>query len=376
MDNLHNNQDIKHPNYILDPSTTQYEDEVTDKVTDKVSIGNHSAQRKLPITPEPTTPVSPNIEFSNISDDDELENYSIVELNEKGKDKQDIVNIDNGIDIDNVNDIDNVIDIDKNIDLVYDLYDKLKTLTMGTLYIESNWLLLVNKVLTMVTSPDLKETRNMTIDERLDLVYKLVIMYLEMNTSASVNLLNMARDIVPLILSQWAQSYSSNKKDHKMVAKKQRMMQKKLVTKSVAVVAEDTITPSRIEELLIERIEMMFTRGKFPNFKTLQDALPEIIVMCIKVVDKYSHLSVIEKRNLIVQTIIYLLDNKATVWFKLSVEETQRVELFADSLPLLVETTTSLINGELPDNLNLNDIIPLGKACFKYLGGIFKSCHC
>lgn len=320
------------------------------------TISNSTVHRNLPLTPiiVTTPPASPN----SMHSDAETDLDSLAQTN------------------DNDTNYTNLLSDEESKQLVNELYDKLKALTMGTLYTGNNWVLLVNKAVTLVTSPELRITRVMPINDRLDLVCKLVLMYLDTETNIDSELLDTIHDTIPFILNQWSQSYGTNKNQHKTVAKKQRANQKYTTRNTASLVAEDTITPAGIEGLLVDRIETMFTRGKLYDFKNFQNALPEIVVMCIKVVDKYNHLSSTEKRNLIVQTLVYVLNTKVSVWFKLSDNESRRVKLLSDSLPMLVETTTSLVNGELPDKLNFKDVLPLGIECLKITGGLFRNCKC
>lgn len=256
--------------------------------------------------------------------------------------------------------------------IVNDLYDKLKALTSGIKYNDTNWVLLASKVFKLVTSKQLKLVKNMDLSDKILLAVQLTILYLDNETNMDDDMISVVQDTVVYLMHKWADSFKSNKNNHSKAIKSQRVTQKKISKNSADIVAEETITPDRIEEILIMRIESIVKRGLLNEFNKFQHEIPELIVMSIKVVDKYSHLSSADKRELIVQTLSTILAEKAPVWFKLDDKDIRKLKLLANSLPILVETTTSLVNGEIPEKLNLQDAAPLLLEC---VASIFKSCR-
>lgn len=257
-------------------------------------------------------------------------------------------------------------------ELVNDLYDKLRALTIGIKYNASNWVLLANKAIILVSSKELKLVKNMTLAQRVELACLLTIEYLDEETAISDELLDLIRDTLPNILNKWILSFQSNKKNHKKTSSNQRKTQKNVSKKIADVVAEDTITPARIEELLISRIEALVHRGTISNFSSFQSELPSLIIMAITVVDKYGHLSTAEKRELIAQTMAMIISEKVPNWFNLDSTQTHRAELLAASLPTLIETTTTLVNGEIPEKIDFREMMPLASEC---ITSIFKMCR-
>lgn len=259
-------------------------------------------------------------------------------------------------------------------DLVNDLYDKLITLTAGTKYNNTNWLLLANKAFTLVTSKNMKTVTQLSVDQRINLVCLITLQYLDENTNMSDELLYVIRGNINTIVQKWVDTFKQNAKSHKKVTKKQVQLQKQVAKNNADTVAENIITPARIEEVLITRIEMLIRKGSLFDFESLQKQLPEIVVMSITIVDKYGHLSNVEKRNLIVQTISFVLSEKVEEWFEISESQKRNLELLSDVLPTLVETTTSLVNGEIPDKLNLHEFIPFGRMCLQQLSKLCGNC--
>lgn len=255
--------------------------------------------------------------------------------------------------------------------LVNDLYDKLRALTTGIKYTDTNWVLLANKAITLVTSKELQLVKHMSLADRVELACHLTLLYLDEETNIPDELLDVVQSTLPSVVKNWVESFQSNKKNHKKAVTAQRKTQKQVAKTAADTVAEDTITPARISELLISRIETMVYRGGFTDFDTFQTEIPAIVVMAITVVDKYSHLSMSEKRELIVQTLATVLADKVPKWFRLTDKQSGRAKLLAASLPALVETTTALVNGDVPDKLDLRDVAPLFRDCIL---GLFKMC--
>lgn len=253
------------------------------------------------------------------------------------------------------------------MNIVDEIYDKLKTLTNGMEYDASSWLLLANKALVLVSSKEFKLVNKMKLADRIVLICHLTIMYLDEETNISDDLLDIVADTLPHIINNWIYSYKSNKKTHTKTQKTQRKANQLIAKKPSNIIAEETITPARIEELLITRIEAMTTRGAISNFADFQSKLPEVVVMSIKVVDKYSHLNSSEKRKLIVQTLSYILSEKTPDWFNLTDVQSRRADILAISLPTLVETTTSLVNGDIPEKLDFKELAPLATECIRSL---------
>ena len=257
--------------------------------------------------------------------------------------------------------------LDMDMDIVDEIYDKLKTLTNGMEYDASSWLLLANKALVLVSSKEFKLVNKMKLADRIVLICHLTIMYLDEETNISDDLLDIVADTLPHIIHNWIYSYKSNKKTHTKTQKTQRKANQLIAKKTSNTIAEETITPARIEELLITRIETLITRGSISNFADFQAKLPEVVVMSITVVDKYSHLNGSEKRKLIVQTLSYILSEKIPDWFNLNDVQSRRADILAISLPTLVETTTSLVNGDMPEKLDFKELAPLATECIRSL---------
>jgi hypothetical protein len=246
--------------------------------------------------------------------------------------------------------------------LIYEkAMDTITSLMTGMKFNKSNWMILLNKITNIVRG--VKGIKDNSI--RVQLIYDLLMDYLDNYTDLSDNVIDFINNNAKYMCEFMLENENTNKKENN----------NKKVIKQYKLYSADTdamINTLQISNLLVNKITVMIRTDTFKDFKSVQQKAPEVIRMCVKLVDKFKHLTKDEKQSLIAQAIEEVL--KKEVLPKLKEDKTayNTMELFIINLPMLISTITGIINGDIDF---VKDIKPLLKRGWRKFKKIFTCCR-
>ena len=219
--------------------------------------------------------------------------------------------------------------------IFYNVYRTLESLIQGTEYNEANWILLLTKTMTLVN-----EIKGLSRDERIKLTAELVFYYLEENTMLQPMVFQEIKLSVFSLIETFLSVKGTNKKQH---IKKSKSQVKNLMKKDTDIV----VSPLQITNTLVKRI-VNTIKGKDINTNTLRQEFPSLILLSISLLDKYSHLTGNEKKNLIIQALsdvinIYIIEGEL---ISFNEEEKIGLNLLLSELSVLIDTLVGIANGK------------------------------
>ena len=207
-------------------------------------------------------------------------------------------------------------------------YDLLTSLVQGMEYNQNNWMLLLSKAMMLVS-----KNKKMKPIQKIKLSVDLVIKYLDDNTELEDKVLAYIR----VNVRNMCESMVNNNKTKKKVKKDKVKLDK---------VDEDVVaSPLQITNQLISKIKNL-VKSKNMTFSDLQKNVPEIVIMCINTFKKYKHLTNIEKKNLLIQTLTQFLRQELPKLIKMTEEQTESVNFIVDSIPNTIETLNNVVHGK------------------------------
>ena len=207
-------------------------------------------------------------------------------------------------------------------------YDLLTSLVQGMDFNQNNWMLLLSKSMMLVS-----KNKKMKPIQKIKLSVDLVIKYLDDNTELEDKVLTFIR----VNVRNMCESMVNNNKTKKKVKKEKVKLEK---------VDQDVVaSPLQITNQLIGKIKNLF-KSKNMNFEDLQKNIPEIVIMCINTFKKYKHLTNIEKKNLLIQTLTKFLKNELPKLIKMTKDQVESVNFIVDSIPNTIETLNNVIHGK------------------------------
>ena len=207
-------------------------------------------------------------------------------------------------------------------------YDLLTSLVQGMDFNQNNWMLLLSKSMMLVS-----KNKKMKPIQKIKLSVDLVIKYLDDNTELEDKVLTFIR----VNVRNMCESMVNNNKTKKKVKKEKVKLEK---------VDQDVVaSPLQITNQLIGKIKNLF-KSKNMNFEDLQKNIPEIVIMCINTFKKYKHLTNIEKKNLLIQTLTKFLKNELPKLIKMTEDQVESVNFIVDSIPNTIETLNNVIHGK------------------------------
>jgi hypothetical protein len=239
--------------------------------------------------------------------------------------------------------------------------DTITTLMSGMKFTKSNWMLLLNKITTVV-----KGVKRIDNDTRVQLIYDLLMDYLDNHTDLSDDVIDFINKNATYTCQFMLEKTGVNKKEHKANTKK--------VIKQYKLYAIDTdamINTLQITNLLVNKITVMIRAGDFDDINNLQRVMPEIVMMCVKVVDKFKHLTSSEKSSLIAQAIEEVIENEVMNKLEPESSKYKTLELLIINLPMMITTVTGVINGDIDFVKDVGSVLKRG---FRKVKKLFICC--
>ena len=229
-------------------------------------------------------------------------------------------------------------------ELFFKVYRTLESLVQGTEYDESNWILLLTKVMTLVN-----EVKDLTKEDKVMLTAELVFYYLEENSTLKPVMYQEIKITIFGLIETILTKNSSNKKQHKS-NKKGRL--NKLMKRDTDVV----VSPLQITNILVSRIVTTIKDKNF-NISKLKTEFPSFILLSITLLDKYKHLTGNEKKNLIIQALSKVVKDNIIngKLISFSTEERTSLEFLLSELPTLIDTLVGVANGKVDFKFNFDN---------------------
>lgn len=229
-------------------------------------------------------------------------------------------------------------------ELFFEIYRTLQSLVQGTEYDESNWILLLTKVMTLVN-----EVKDLTKEDKVLLTAELVFHYLEENSTLKPVMYREIKITIFGLIETMLTKNGANKKQHKS-NKKGRL--NKLMKRDTDVV----VSPLQITNILVSRI-VTTIKDKKLKASNLKTEFPSFILLSITLLDKYKHLTGNEKKNLIIQSLSKVVRehiiNGNLVSF--TEEEKTSLEFLLSELPTLIDTLVGVANGKVDFKFNFDN---------------------
>ena len=250
-----------------------------------------------------------------------------------------------------------------------DCYNRLVELTYGNTYDMSNWTLLIIKALKCVSS-----IKNIKAEEQVELGIEVIIYYLDNNTKIKDDELAFIRLLVNKLVWNIFENQGINKKNNKKTNKNIKKTQKRIDNNSSKIDIDTLVSPLQIINTLINKIEIS-VKTKGVNADNFILELPSILMNIVYLVDKYKHITKIEKKNLLIQTTKIIINDKAPEWFNLDESQKKSLNQLVNTLPNLIETIIGVVNDDLDFHIDFNNNIILKSiSILQSLLFLFKCC--
>jgi hypothetical protein len=233
-----------------------------------------------------------------------------------------------------------------------DLYNNLVALLNGTSFDANNWVILLTKAMALV-SP----VKTLNKSEKIQMCVNLVIRYLDEKTDLSDETLKFIKSSVAQMCISLLDGQSS------MVSKSGASG--KLDTK---VDPDMLITPIQIIGSLVNKIQTSMV-----DKKSLALEISAVVLMCISVVDKYRHLTGIEKKDIVIAAITQYTNTSVLPTMQPNSTEFVAVTLLLASLPNIVDTCVAVAKGKPAFKFDFKD--PETRNCLlRVFTAILSSC--
>jgi hypothetical protein len=116
----------------------------------------------------------------------------------------------------------------------------------------------------------------------------------------------------------------------------------------------------QITDLVIKKlINMVKSRGL--DIQGIKALFPELVILCITIVEKYPHFTGLEKKNLVIQIIQKFLNDYIPLAMTISNDEKAGIEVLSQSLPFLVDTLVNVGRGKVDYKFNFSTPETLSK---------------
>lgn len=243
-----------------------------------------------------------------------------------------------------------VANVPYDITLVPRLYTELTMMLQGTSFSDVNWVILLTKAMTIVS-----QVKGLDKKAKVALSVDLVIKYLDEKTQLS--------DDTLVIIKGSVMEMCMNILDGQSILKG---------TKKEPVNNDPTMrtSPQQIVNLLVTVIENS-TNTWYLN--TLISQSTGIILTCITIVDKFQHLTGIEKREVIISAINKLVETKFKSSLAPGSPEEVSVNLLLASLPVIIDTLVAVGKGKPAFKFDFQD--PATQTCLlNVFTTLFKLC--
>jgi hypothetical protein len=246
--------------------------------------------------------------------------------------------------------IDEVAEVPYDTTLVPRLYTELSMMLQGTSFSDVNWVILLTKTMSIVS-----QVKGLDKKAKVALSVDLVIKYLDEKTSLS--------DETLVIIKGSVLEMCMNILDGQSILKG---------TKKEPVSSDPTLrtSPQQIVSLLVTVIENSTNTW---SLNTLVSQSTGIILTCITIVEKFQHITGIEKREVIISAINKLVETKFRPKLTPGSAEEVSINLLLASLPVMIDTLVAVGKGKPAFKFDFQD--PATQTCLLgTLGMQFKLC--
>ena len=230
------------------------------------------------------------------------------------------------------------------------LYTELAVMLQGTSFSNVNWVILLTKAMSIVS-----QVKGLNKQAKVALSVDLVIKYLDEKTSLSNETL--------VIIKGNVLQMCTNILDGQSILKGTKKEQ----------VSNDSImrtSPQQIVNLLITVIENSTNTW---SLNTLISQSTGIILTCIKITEKFQHLTGIEKREIIINAINKIVETKFKPRLTPGSPEDVSISLLVASLPVMIDTLVAVGKGKPAFKFDFQD--PATNTCLiNVFTTIFKLC--
>ena len=265
-----------------------------------------------------------------------------------------------------------VLDNEKNSVLTDNLeyyYTRLVELVNGTEYSLENWTLLIIKALKCVS-----HVKKLTAEEQCDLAVEVIVMYLDNNTSMTDDVLEFVKYQALNMVKSILDNQDVNKQNHKENQKGSNKLQVNIEKNKSKTDIDVLASPLQIVNSVVNKLEAIVKTRKL-TFDMFMSEVPSLVMTVVGLVDKYKHLTSTEKKQLLMQSVQVVLKSKVPVWFNLDDKQVKKLEYLSQGVPLLVEASMGIVNGDLDFHIDFNKpakllnslrkLMPLCKCCKK-----------
>lgn len=205
-------------------------------------------------------------------------------------------------------------------------YNTLTMLMHGVDVKTENWILLLTKAMTIVS-----ELKAMPADKKVELCVMLAIKYLDDYTdidhSGLVAIKSAMHSTCLLLLEQSG-----------VLGKKKKTA---METDPDQVVSAQQIS-ERLMKLLLNTV-----RTRNYTMETIGTKWVELVVLLVSSLEKYTHLSGLEKKNLLIALLRKFLTEELPGMFEFTSQDVSMISLLADSLPFIIDTVVNVGRGKV-----------------------------
>lgn len=232
-------------------------------------------------------------------------------------------------------------------------FNTLSSLVNGISVGPDNWVLLLTKTMYVVSL-----LKSLDTNKKIRLSVNLVIRYLDDYTTLD--------DTVLLSIKSSVHSMCIAMLNNTGVLSGS-------VTKPAVIKGDPDVlaTPLQIADLVIKKLINMVKSRKL-DVAGIKSMFPELVVLCITTVEKYSHFTGLEKKNLVIQIIHRFLTEYVPMAFTVAHDEKQGLNVLSQSLPFLVDTLVNVGRGKVNYKFDFSNPETLNKL--KLLGLCLLSC--
>jgi hypothetical protein len=248
-------------------------------------------------------------------------------------------------------------------------YTRLVELVNGTVYSLENWTLLIIKALKCVS-----HVKKLTAEEQCDLAVEVIVMYLDNNTSMSDDVLEFVKYQALNMVKSVLVNQDVNKKNHKANQKGSNKLQVNIEKNKPKTDIDVLASPLQIVNSVVNKLEAIVKTRKL-TFDMFMSEVPSLVMSVVGLVDKYKHLTSTEKKQLLMQSLQVVLKSKVPVWFNLDDKQVKTLEYLSQGVPLLVEASMGVANGDLDFHIDFNKPAKLLKS-LRMLIPLCGCCKC
>ncbi len=232
----------------------------------------------------------------------------------------------------------------------HEVYNNLITLLNGTSFDANNWVILLTKSMTLVS-----QVKGLNKAEKVTMCVNLVIRYLDEKTDLSDDTLKFIKSSVEQMCINLLDGQSSIKSGGSSG---------KL---DIKIDPDMLITPIQIIGSLVNKIQS--TTDK----KRLAVEISAVVLMCISVVDKYRHLTGIEKKDIVIAAITQYINQSVLPGMDTNSAEYSVINMLLAGLPNIIDTCVAVAKGKPAFKFDFKD--PETRNCIlRFLTAVLSSC--